>query len=107
MVLESRLDHHDSHLEMHEQRVEALESQLGDSDRHITLDQAMQLSQAVKTVAMKLSIASGRNENGGVYGELYRRFGVSSYKQLPAAKFEEAMQWLNEWRESIEGDSPF
>ena len=46
----------------------------------------MQISQAVKTVAMKLSKASGRNEYGGVYGELYRKFGITSYKQLPVAK---------------------
>ncbi len=24
-----------------------------------------------------------------------------------AAKFDEAMNWLNEWREGIEGDVPF
>jgi hypothetical protein len=100
LVLESRV-------EEHEGRLEAIESQLGDPNRTIAPDQAMQLSQAVKTVAMQLSKASGRNEYGGVYGELYRRFGVSSYKQLPVTKFEEAMQWLNEWRESIESDAPF
>ena len=107
LLLESRVDKHDSHLEVHDQRLEAIESQLGAPDRHITPDQAMQLSQAVKTVAMKLSKASGRNEYGGVYGELYRKFGITSYKQLPAAKFDEAANWLNDWRESIEGDSPF
>ena len=73
----------------------------------VTPEQASQISQAVKTVAMKLSKASGRNEYGGVYGELYRKFGITSYKQLPAAKFDEAISWMNEWRESIEGDSPF
>ena len=107
LLLESRVDRHDSHLEVHDQRLEAIESQLGAPDRYITPDQAMQLSQAVKTVAMKLSKASGRNEYGGVYGELYRKFGITSYKQLPAAKFDEAANWLNDWRESIEGDSPF
>jgi hypothetical protein len=107
LLLESRVDRHDNQLDAHDQRLEAIESELGDPGRHITPDQAMQLSQAVKTVAMKLSKASGRNEYGGVYGELYRRFGISSYKQLPAAKFDEAMKWLNEWRESIEGESPF
>jgi hypothetical protein len=64
----------------------------------------MQLSQAVKTVAMKLSKASGRNEYGGVYGELYRKFGITSYKQLPAAKFDEAAKWLNEWRGALSND---
>jgi hypothetical protein len=106
-ILESRIDQHDNTLETHDQRLETLESQLGAPDRYITPDQAMQLSQAVKTVAMKLSVASRRNEYGGVYGELYRKFGITSYKQLPAAKFDEAMRWLNEWRESIEGDAPF
>ncbi len=106
-ILESRVDQHDGYLEAYGQRLEALESQLGDPERFVTADQAMQLSQAVKTVAMKLSKRSGRNEYGGVYGELYRKFGITSYKQLPAAKFDEAMRWLNEWRESIEGEVPF
>jgi hypothetical protein len=100
LLLESRLD-------SHEDRLEAIEASLGDPGRHITADQAMQISQAVKTVAMKLSKRSGRNEYGGVYGELYRKFGITSYKELPAAKYEDAMSWLNEWRESIEGDVPF
>jgi hypothetical protein len=100
LLLESRVDRHES-------RLEAIESHLGAPDRYITPDQAMQLSQAVKTVAMKLSKASGRNEYGGVYGELYRKFGITSYKQLPVSKFDEATSWLNEWRENIEGAAPF
>ena len=32
-------------------------------------EQASQISQAVKAVAMELSKQSGRNEYGGVYGE--------------------------------------
>ncbi|MFN2135007.1 MAG: phage antirepressor N-terminal domain-containing protein [Candidatus Promineifilaceae bacterium] len=107
LLLESRIDQHDSQFAAYDERLEAIETQLGDPARYITQDQAMQLSQAVKTVAMKLSKASGRNEYGGVYGELYRKFGITSYKQLPAAKFDEAMNWLNEWREGIEGDVPF
>jgi hypothetical protein len=87
-------------------RVESLEQQLTPGSQ-VTEDQASQVSQAVKTVAMKLSKASGRNEYGGVYGELYRKFGITSYKQLPLAKFDEAMKWLNAWRENIEGDAPF
>ena len=107
LLLESRLETHGMRLDEHDRRLEEVEATLGDSGRHVTPDQAMQVSQAVKTVAMKLSIASRRNEYGGVYGELYRKFGITSYKQLPAAKFNEAMRWLNEWRESIEGDAPF
>jgi hypothetical protein len=58
-------------------------------------------------VALKLGKKSGRNEYGAVYGELYRKFGVTGYKQLPSTKFQSAMSWLNEWRENIEGDLPF
>jgi hypothetical protein len=107
LLLEARLDTYDTRFLDHEKRLEGIEAVLGDPDRFVTPDQASQISQAVKTVAMKLSKKSGRNEYGGVYGELYRKFGITSYKQLPAAKFDEAMRWLNEWRESIEGDVPF
>jgi hypothetical protein len=107
VLLEAQLGEHAQMIGDLDQRLEQVEDILGDEGRHVTPDQASQLSQAVKTVAMKLSKASGRNEYGGVYGELYRKFGITSYKQLPAAKFDEAMRWLNEWRESIEGDVPF
>jgi hypothetical protein len=62
----------DSRIASVEDRLEAIEATLGDHGRYVTPDQAMQISQAVKTVAMKLSKATGRNEYGGVYGELYR-----------------------------------
>jgi hypothetical protein len=52
-------------------------------------------------------IRHARNEYGGVYGELYRKFSITSYKLLPAKKFEEAMNWLTEWHQSMVGDEPF
>jgi hypothetical protein len=105
VMLEARLR---GVLDDHEQRLESVEAQLRlDSARYVTEDQASQISQAVKTVAIALGKKSGRNEFGGVYGELYRKFGITGYKQLPAAKFQPAMTWLNEWRESVEGDLPF
>jgi len=107
VLLEARVGHQEFRIDDLEKRLELVEDTIGAVDRHVTPDQASQISQAVKAVAMKLSKASGRNEYGGIYGELYRRFGITSYKQLPAAKFDQAMNWLNEWRESIEGDSPF
>ena len=88
-------------------RVEAVESELGDPQRTVTPAQAANVSQAVKAVAMALSKASGRNEYGGVYGELYRRYEVPSYRELPAAKYDDVMAWLNEWLQSITSDQPF
>jgi hypothetical protein len=103
---EGRLDRAVVVVEQLNERVDKLELRIAPGAL-VTEDQASQISQAVKTVAMKLSKATGRNEYGGVYGELYRKFGITSYKQLPAARFNEAMSWLNEWRENIEGDAPF
>lgn len=65
---------------------------------------ATQLSQAVKNVAMSLSKKTKRNEYGGVFGELYRRYNVTSYKAVPVSKFDEAMAWLREWLHKLESD---
>lgn len=94
-------------IEDHEQRLEVIESQLGDPDQHITPEQAMQISQGVKAIAHELGKRTKRNEYGGVYGELYRRFGINSYKSLPAKQFNAAMTWLNDWLQSIIDDTPF
>jgi hypothetical protein len=63
----------------------------------VTDEQASQISQAVKAIALVLGKKSGKNEFAAVYSELYRRFGISSYKLLPARRFAEAMQFLTEW----------
>lgn len=98
----------ESELKDHSRRLEAIEATLGDPGRNVTAEQASQISQAVKAVAMKLSEQSGRNEYGGVYGELYRKFSITSYKLLPANRFQEAMDWLTNWYQSItDADVPF
>ena len=61
------------------------------------------MSQAVKAVALELGRKSGRNEFGAIYGELYRKFGITGYKMLPARRFEEAMRFLTEWHEGLTG----
>jgi hypothetical protein len=94
-------------LEDHETRLERIEATLGDPGKNVTPGQAMQISQAVKAIAMELGKKSGRNEFGGVYGELYRRYEINSYKLLPAHKFDAAMAWLNEWYQALTGEAPF
>jgi len=99
VILESRLD-------AHEQRLEAIETELG-SGRTITPDQTTAISQAVKAVALVMSKRTNRNEYGGVYSELYRRYRIPSYRELPAAKYDDAIKWLGEWLESLTGDEAF
>jgi hypothetical protein len=71
----------------------------------VTDDQASQVSQAVKTVALALGKKSGRNEFGAVYGELYRKFGITGYKMLPASRFGEAMKFLTDWHGLLDQDT--
>lgn len=107
LLLEAELKSHASQLREHDNRLETLEIALGDPSHHITPAQAMQISQAVKAVAHELGRQTKRNEYGGVYGELYRRFEINSYKVLPKDKFEDALNWLNEWLQSLTADAPF
>lgn len=107
LMLEAELETHASKLSDHETRLETLEIVIGDPGQHITPEQAMQISQAVKAVAHELGKESRRNEYGGVYGELYRRYSINSYKALPKSKFDDALDWLNNWLQSLISDTPF
>jgi hypothetical protein len=105
--LSNRLNAHEYFLADHEERLENIESSLSDTGRNVTPDQASQISQAVKAVALALGKQTKRNEFGAVYGELYRKFGITSYKMLPARRFEEAMRFLTKWHEDASRELPF
>lgn len=108
ILLRQQIESHTVQLGNHEHRIEAIEVTLGDSARYITPAQASRISQAVKAIAMELGKRSGRNEFGGVYGEVYRRFEIAGYRELPAAKYDEAMRFLRDWYVSLTGkDVPF
>jgi len=57
------------------------------ANRYVTPDQASQISQAVKAVALAIGKKSGRNEFGAVYGELYRKFGITGTSSCRRAGF--------------------
>jgi hypothetical protein len=84
-------------------RVASLEQKVAPG-KPVTEDQASQISQAVKAVALAQGKKTGRNEFGAVYGELYRKFGVTSYKMLPAAQFDKAMKFLTDWYQNLTGE---
>jgi len=93
LILESRLDDHET-------RLEVIETQMSAPSHAITESQAMQISQAVKAVAM----AMPEPNFGAVYGQLYREYEITSYKNLPANKYEDAMKFLTEWFVRLSGD---
>ncbi|MCA9929094.1 MAG: ORF6C domain-containing protein [Anaerolineales bacterium] len=96
LMMEATQQQHGRRLDAHEVRLEEIEAVIGPGAA-ITEDQASQISQAVKAVAIALGKQTKRNEFGAVYGELYRKFGITSYKMLPADSFDEAMWFLTEW----------
>jgi hypothetical protein len=89
----------------HETRLEAIEAQMSAPAHSVSQDQAMQISQAVKAVAF--AMGGHKKHFQGVYGELYRKYEITSYKLLPAAKFEQVMTWLTEWHQQLTGEGLF
>ncbi len=84
-----------------DRRLSTLELYLNPQEQ-ITEVQANELALAVKAVAAVLS-GPDRRTNGypPVYAELYRRYRISSYKNLPQGKFEDAMTWLHQWHQEL------
>jgi len=107
ILLEGRLDDHGRTLEDHTQRLETIEADMHQEDRYISENQATQISQAIKAIAIAMGKRTGRNEFGATWGEFYRKFGISKYRYLPVSKFDEAMTWLNEFYQSLTGETPF
>ncbi len=66
--------------------------------------QAAEISTLVKAIATEMaerdkrSSAQGRNPYQSVFGELYRRFRVSSYHNIPLRRFGEVIVRLSEHR---------
>jgi hypothetical protein len=106
ILLEGRVGDTELRLEDVEERLTTIEGQMTGQDA-VTETQASQISQAVKAVALALGKQTGRNEFGACYGEVYRKFNVTSYKMVPRGKFDEVMAFLTEWHQSLVGDSPF
>jgi hypothetical protein len=101
-----RLDGHESQLGVYGERLDQLEAKLGDPSRYISNAQASRISQAVRAIGLELGKRSGRNEFGGVYGELYRQFEIVGYRELPARKYDEAISFLRQWYGSLTDDEP-
>lgn len=89
-----------SELVDHGERLTVLELRVGGAGV-ISEAQALEIAGAVKAVAHTLEGQGTLNPYQRVYGELYRRFNVSGYKNLPLARFAEAMAWLKKWHEEL------
>ena len=88
-----------------DRRFGALELQVG-PQATVTEQQAAELALAVKAVGHALAEQGTKPGYSQVYGEMYRRYGISSYKNLPQGKLAEVLNWLHAWHgELIGGDN--
>jgi hypothetical protein len=86
-------------LAAHEERIGALELRLS-SGATISEDQAAELQQNVKQVAMALHQHTGQQVSTAfqlIWGELYKRYRVGAYRNLPAAQYADVLLWLQTW----------
>ena len=64
-------------------------------------EQAAEISSRVKALAQALTAQdSSKNHYQGIFAELYRRFGVSSYKLIRQNQYIGVLAFLEEWRHS-------
>jgi hypothetical protein len=79
-----------------EGRLTHLELQLSGGST-ISEAQAAEIALAVKNVGQRLVSQGDKNGYAKVYSEMYRRYRISSYKNLPAARYQEVLDWLHGW----------
>jgi P22_AR N-terminal domain len=95
-----------------ERRLKSVEEQTS-SKSAITNAQAAEISNQVKALAEFLTRKQpGKNHYQSIFGELYRRFGVSSYKLIRQEQYQFVLNFLEQWRkaalkESSEQDTLF
>jgi hypothetical protein len=83
-------------------RVTTLEKRLAPGNP-ITDEQAAEIQSAVHALAMLLTEKdNSKNHFQGVFTELHRRFGVTSYKLIPQSKYSAVLTFLEEWRTKAE-----
>jgi hypothetical protein len=72
----------------------------------IAKTQAAEISQRVKGLAEQLTgMEKNRNFYQGIFGELYRRFHVTSYTEIPQEQYAAVLAFLDDWRRAADSGS--
>jgi antirepressor protein len=83
-------------------RLGVLEDQLHPA-AYLTDAQAAEVSHQVKALAELLtSQEAGKNHYQGIFAELYRRFGVGSYKIIRQEQYTAVLAFLDDWRRAAQ-----
>ncbi len=86
-----------------DERLNGLEAQVSPNTA-VSESQAAEIALAVKQVGQALAAGGARAGYAQVYSEMYRRYGISSYKNLPQRQFEAVLSWLHAWYAEISGN---
>ena len=84
-----------------DQRLITLERQLS-AGATISEVQTAEIALAVKTVGQALAAHGDRNGYARVYSEMYRRYRISSHKNLPASGYQEVLTRLSAWYDELQ-----
>lgn len=85
-----------------QQRLTSIEDKLQPTTA-ITEAQATEISTCVKALAELLTSHNpGKNQYQSIFAELYRRFGVSSYKNISRAQYQHVLDFLDDWRNTVQ-----
>jgi hypothetical protein len=101
MALDTRVQTRDVRLDKAAIVVRDLDRRIREVERHtgvgttVTESQAAEIAMAVKVVGQRLVATGQRDGYAKVYSELYRRYRVSGYKNLPSARYDECLAWLH------------
>jgi hypothetical protein len=87
-------------------RLDVLEDRLHPAT-YITDAQATEVSNLIKALAELLSETDkAKNHYQGIFGEIYRRFGVASYKIIRQEQYAAVLAFLADWRAARLADPP-
>ncbi len=109
MALEVRVGEHDGRLDRAaivikeiERRLTRVEDRTAE-DTAISDAQAAEIANRVRAIAKALAEHDkSKNHYQGVFGELYRRFRVSTYKNIRQEQYASVLAFLEEWERGIE-----
>lgn len=109
MALEVRVGEHDGRLDRAaivikeiERRLTRVEERTAE-DAAISDAQAAEIANRVRAIAKALAEHDkSKNHYQGVFGELYRRFRVSTYKNIRQDQYTAVLAFLDEWHKGVE-----
>lgn len=109
IALEQRVSTHDVRIDRAAIVIKELQRRIGAVEERVEPGafigerEAAEVSTQVKALAEFLTgKQAGKNHYQGIFAELYRRFGVSSYKLIRQGDYAAVLQFLEEWRKAAE-----